>query len=97
MSRHRITREELSRITALVRLPLETGHFDLFAAQLETIVGLFDELRRLELADTSAFQDDGGANAWREDDPQPSLEWKHLEKIAPLTRDGQIIVPQVIT
>jgi len=93
----KISRQEVEHVAALARLDLTPDRIELYAAQMNDILGYMDKLAEL---DTRGLPPTTHAtartNAFREDQVRPSLERDQALLNAPASDGEAIIVPRVI-
>lgn len=68
----RITREEAARIAALAKIEMTGDELDRAAGELESILGYFDVIARVDTSGVELSEHARGAGL-RADDPLPSL------------------------
>ena len=81
----------------LIRLALTDEEVELFAEQLGAVVGYFDRLVEVDVADVPPYrQPQMGRTRLREDKVQPSMARKDFLANAPQKQDGFVRVPVVL-
>src|SRR3954469_9303167 len=92
-----ITPETVRQVAKLARLALDEQHVQKYAAQLESILGYVDQIRR---ADVTGVEPMAHAvplhNVLRDDEPAPALPVEKALQNAPDTDGPFFKVPKVI-
>lgn len=93
----KITREEITHITRLIKLGLDENEFELVADQLNR---LLEYIERLDEIDTSevepTFHVIPRSNVFREDTVRPSLSREESLANAPERTENFFVVPKVM-
>ena len=88
---------DMDHLTKLARIALSEEEKARFGGELGTILNYFDQLKSV---DVSGVEPSAHAfpvyNVLREDVPGPSLDVEMLLRIAPQSRDRQVVVPRVV-
>jgi aspartyl-tRNA(Asn)/glutamyl-tRNA(Gln) amidotransferase subunit C len=94
---HVIDEALVKHLAYLIRLALTDDEVALFTGQLSTIVGFFDRLAEVDVADVPPYrQAQMGRARLREDEAQPSLAREDFLANAPQQQDGFVRVPVVL-
>jgi aspartyl-tRNA(Asn)/glutamyl-tRNA(Gln) amidotransferase subunit C len=92
-----ITRAEVAHVARLARLGLSDDEMDRLASELDHILDAMQELRQL---DTSAIPPTAQViplrNVMRDDTPRAAFPAEDILKNAPVSHDGQFMVPPVL-
>jgi aspartyl-tRNA(Asn)/glutamyl-tRNA(Gln) amidotransferase subunit C len=92
-----ITRAEVAHVARLARLGLSGDEMDRLASELDHILNAMQELQQL---DTSAIPPTAQViplhNVMRDDVSRPSSPADEILRNAPVTHDGQFLVPPVL-
>jgi aspartyl-tRNA(Asn)/glutamyl-tRNA(Gln) amidotransferase subunit C len=92
-----ITRSEVAHVARLARLGLSEDEMDQLASELDHILDAMAELRAL---DTSQIPPTAQViplqNVMRDDVARPSSAHEDILKNAPVSHDGQFLVPPVL-
>ncbi len=93
----KITKEQVLHVAKLARLHLDEGAIELYTKQLGDILTYMDTMNSLDTRAVSATSHAiSVTNAFREDEPKPSMSVKLSLGNAPLSEDGSFVVPKVI-
>jgi aspartyl-tRNA(Asn)/glutamyl-tRNA(Gln) amidotransferase subunit C len=93
----KISREEVLHVAKLARLELGPDEIEKLATQLSAILDYVEQLGELELDDVEPMAHvHDVVNAFREDEPRPSLPNEAVLRNAPQSEDGCFKVPKVI-
>ena len=94
----RITRDEAARIAALARIDMTEAELDRAARDLESILGHFAVIARVDTGGVDAVAPIPQASALRDDTPAPSLAHEDVFANAPDadTAAGLFRVPRVL-
>lgn len=88
---------DVKYVAHLARLHLSEEEAREFQAQLDQVIGYFNDLSRLDVsgveptAHAAAVQ-----NVFRKDEPRPGLAREKVMANAPEQADGQFIVPRIL-
>ena len=89
-----ITREDVLHVARLARLEIPEDEIELVQGQLSAILDAVGKVSELDLADVEPTSHPlDVVNAWREDEPRPSLPLDAVLANAPEEEDGQFRVP----
>jgi aspartyl-tRNA(Asn)/glutamyl-tRNA(Gln) amidotransferase subunit C len=93
-----INQAEVRRVAHLSRLKLTDDEVRLFSAQLGQILHYVEQLDELDAASLAPdpAQPAAHANAWRVDEPRPSIPLDEAMLNAPSTRGDLFTVPAVL-
>ncbi len=81
----------------LIRLALTDAEVELFTEQLGAVVGYFDRLAEVDVADVPPYrQPQMGRARLRADEAQPSMSREDFLANAPQQQDGFVRVPVVL-
>lgn len=87
----------MAYVARLARLELSEEELQAFQSQLQDIVGYVRKVREL---DVSAIEPMSHGipvhNVFRNDEPREGLQQEVVLANAPLTREGQFIVPRIV-
>lgn len=93
----KLTREAVLHIAQLARLQLGGEEVELFARQLNDILGYMEQLNALATEEVEpTFHVHQAINAFREDRVGPSLPQEEALAIAPEQGRSSFVVPKVI-
>ena len=90
-------RIDVERIAHLARIELTADEAAEYQPQLEQIVGYVDKLKELDLSEVEPT-----AHAMpmrdvvREDQARPGLDRERVMANAPISKNGQIVVPKIV-
>lgn len=91
-----ISREDIEHIAKLARLDVDGAAFERLAADMQGIVGMVDQLQKLDLGDITDSIDTEKKNALREDVVRPSYPREELLQNAPEVEANGFSVPKVV-
>ncbi len=93
----KMTKEEVLYVARLARLDLDAESIDMFAAQIDEILGYIEKLNQV---DTEGIKATSHAisltNAFREDEQRPHLDREQVLANAPEKEEGCFVVPKII-
>ena len=93
----KISQQDVEYVACLARLTLEPGELETMTGQMDAILGYVDKLNEL---DTQGIEPMAHAvpmaNAFREDEMQPSIGLERALQNAPQAEAGCFKVPKVI-
>ncbi|MDX1709423.1 MAG: Asp-tRNA(Asn)/Glu-tRNA(Gln) amidotransferase subunit GatC [Desulfobacterales bacterium] len=93
----KMTKEQVLYVARLARLDLDAEAIELFAAQIDEILGYIEKLNQV---DTAGIQATSHAisltNAFREDESRPHLDRERVLANAPEKEEGCFVVPKVV-
>ena len=89
---------DIDYVANLARLDLSAGEKAKLGSQLDDILGYFDKLNAVDVEGVEPMAHAHRvANIWREgDQPGPTYAPEVLTKMAPESRDNQVVVPKVV-
>ncbi len=92
-----MTKEEVLYVARLARLDLDAESIDMFAAQIDEILGYIEKLNQV---DTEGIKATSHAisltNAFRDDEQRPHLDREQVLANAPEKEEGCFVVPKII-
>ena len=92
-----ISREEVAHLARLARLAVTDEELDVFAGQLDVILGAVARVGEVAADDIPPPSHVGPlTNVLREDQPQPSLDREAVLAMAPAAEDGRFRVPRIL-
>lgn len=91
-----ISREEIEHIAKLARLDMDGDAFERLAVDMQGIVGMVDQLQKLDLGDITDVIDTEKKNALREDVVGRSYPREELLQNAPMVEANGFSVPKVV-
>lgn len=92
-----IERNEVLKIAHLARLELTEEEIERLGRDLNQILGYVDKLGELDTSGVPTLEHAAEMeDAWRDDEPRPSLPREAAMAVAPSTRDGCFQVPKII-
>jgi aspartyl-tRNA(Asn)/glutamyl-tRNA(Gln) amidotransferase subunit C len=92
-----LTPEDVRKIAILGRLQLSDAEVDLFARQLDGILGHFTELQAVDTTGVEPTAHSVGAkNVTRQDEVCPSLTPEQVVSNAPRAEANMFVVPQIV-
>ncbi len=95
--RPEITRDEVAHLAKLARLAVTEEELDLFAGQLDVILGSVARIREVAAADIRPTSHAVPLeNVLREDVVRPSLPRESVLAVAPAVEDDRFRVPQIL-
>lgn len=93
----KMTKEEVLYVARLARLDLDAESIDMFAAQIDEILGYIEKLNHV---DTKGIKATSHAisltNAFRDDEQRPHLDREQVLANAPEKEEGCFVVPKII-
>ena len=93
----KMTKEEVLYVARLARLDLDVESIDMFAAQIDEILGYIEKLNQV---DTEGIKATSHAisltNAFRDDEQRPHLDREQVLANAPEKEEGCFVVPKII-
>ncbi|MDJ0988120.1 MAG: Asp-tRNA(Asn)/Glu-tRNA(Gln) amidotransferase subunit GatC [Desulfobacterales bacterium] len=93
----KMTKEEVLYVARLARLDLDAESIDMFAAQIDEILGYIEKLNQV---DTEGIKATSHAisltNAFRDDEQRPHLDREQVLANAPEKEEGCFVVPKII-
>ena len=93
----KMTKEEVLYVARLARLDLDAESIDMFAAQIDEILGYIEKLNQV---DTKGIKATSHAisltNAFRDDEQRPHLDREQVLANAPEKEEGCFVVPKII-
>lgn len=93
----KINRAEVQHVADLAKLSFDSAALDKFTPQLEKIIGMFDDLQKVDTEGVEPmYSPTTEVNVMREDKGVRSDQREALLKNAPDTQDGLIKVPAII-
>ncbi len=93
----KISLQEVEYVAGLARLKLSEEEKELFTGQLNTILQYMDKLNELDTADVEpTFHVVPHVNAFREDEPQRSMEREEVMANAPSRKGDFFRVPRIL-
>ena len=91
-----ITRDDVLHVARLARLEIPEDEIEIVQGQLSAILDAVGKVSELDLADVEPTSHPlDVVNAWREDEPRPSLPRAQALANAPDPADGSFRVPAV--
>jgi len=95
--RPEITRDEVAHLARLARLAVTDAELDLFAGQLEVILGSVARVSEVAAADIRPTSHAVPLeNVYRVDEVRPSLPREAILAVAPAVEDDRFRVPQIL-
>jgi aspartyl-tRNA(Asn)/glutamyl-tRNA(Gln) amidotransferase subunit C len=92
-----ITRDEVAHLARLARLAVTDEELDVFAGQLEVILGAVARVGEVAAEDIPPTSHAVPLqNVFRPDELRPSLEQQQVLAGAPAAEDGRFRVPQIL-
>ena len=92
-----ITRDDVKHVAHLAKLELTESEIDEYTRQLGDILTYMEKLNQLDTTDVKPLSHVMEVtNAFREDEPQPSLDREDALSNAPESDDEFFLVPKVI-
>jgi aspartyl-tRNA(Asn)/glutamyl-tRNA(Gln) amidotransferase subunit C len=92
-----ISREEVAHLARLARLAVTDEELDVFAGQLDVILGAVARVGEVAADDIPPTSHVVPlTNVLREDQPQPSLDREAVLAMAPAAEDGRFRVPRIL-
>lgn len=92
-----LTPEDVRHVAVLARLGLTNAEIDLFAGQLQAVLGYVDKISELDITDVPptahAVEQ---VNVFREDVKKASLTQEQALANAPEQEEGAFLVPKII-
>ena len=93
----KMTKEEVLYVARLARLDLDAESIDMFAAQIDDILGYIEKLNRVNTKGIKATSHAISlTNAFRDDEQRPHLDRERVLANAPEKEEGQFVVPKVV-
>lgn len=90
-----VTPDEVRRVAALARIPLDDGEAAALAGELDSILGHMEALRRVDAADAVPLPGTAGQAApLRPDASTPDLMRRTPDMLAPVWEDPFFVVPR---
>ncbi len=93
----KMTKEEVLYVARLARLDLDEASIDMFAGQIDEILGYIEKLNQV---DTEGIKATSHAisltNAFRDDEPRQHIDRKRALANAPEKEEGCFVVPKVV-
>jgi aspartyl-tRNA(Asn)/glutamyl-tRNA(Gln) amidotransferase subunit C len=94
----RISRDEVAHLARLARLAVTEDELDLFAGQLDVILGAVARVGEVAAADIPPTSHAVPlTNVFREDEESPCLPRDAVLAAAPAVEDGKFRVPRILT
>jgi aspartyl-tRNA(Asn)/glutamyl-tRNA(Gln) amidotransferase subunit C len=92
-----ISREEVAHLARLARLAVTDEELDVFAGQLDVILGAVARVGEVAADDIPPTSHVVPlTNVLREDEPQPSIDREAVLAVAPSAEDGRFRVPRIL-
>jgi aspartyl-tRNA(Asn)/glutamyl-tRNA(Gln) amidotransferase subunit C len=92
-----ISREEVAHLARLARLAVTDEELDMFAGQLDVILGAVARVGEVAADDIPPTSHVVPlTNVLREDEPQPSIDREAVLAVAPAAEDGRFRVPRIL-
>ena len=92
-----ISREEVAHLARLARLAVTDDELDMFAGQLDVILGAVARVGEVAADDIPPTSHVVPlTNVLREDEPQPSIDREAVLAVAPAAEDGRFRVPRIL-
>jgi len=93
----KITREQVEHVAQLARLDLSPDKIELYANQMNDILGYMDKLAEVDTTDLPPTNHaTATVNVFRKDEAKPSLETDEVLRNAPASDGRYIVVPRII-
>ena len=93
----KMTNEEVLYVARLARLDLDAASIDMFAGQIDEILGYIEKLNQVDTEGVKATSHAISlTNAFREDKQRPHLDRERVLANAPEKEEGQFVVPKVV-
>ncbi len=92
-----ISREEVAHLARLARLAVTDDELDVFAGQLDVILGAVARVGEVAADDIPPTSHVVPlTNVLREDEPRPSIDREAVLAVAPSAQDGRFRVPRIL-
>jgi aspartyl-tRNA(Asn)/glutamyl-tRNA(Gln) amidotransferase subunit C len=92
-----ISREEVAHLARLARLAVTDEELDVFAGQLDVILGAVARVGEVAADDIPPTSHVVPlTNVLRDDEPQPSIDREAVLAVAPAAEDGRFRVPRIL-
>jgi aspartyl-tRNA(Asn)/glutamyl-tRNA(Gln) amidotransferase subunit C len=92
-----ISREEVAHLARLARLAVTDEELDVFAGQLDVILGAVARVGEVAADDIPPTSHVVPlTNVLRDDEPQPSIDRETVLAVAPAAEDGRFRVPRIL-
>lgn len=88
---------DIDYLANLARIELTAEEKDRFSRQLEAVLKYFETLKGLDVTDVEPTAHAMPIyNVWGEDEPETGFTVEEALRNAPLSREGQFVVPKVV-
>jgi aspartyl-tRNA(Asn)/glutamyl-tRNA(Gln) amidotransferase subunit C len=92
-----ISREEVAHLARLARLAVTDEELDVFAGQLDVILGAVARVGEVAADDIPPTSHVVPlTNVLRDDEPQPSIDREAVLAVAPAAEEGRFRVPRIL-
>lgn len=92
-----MTKQEILKIAQTASLSLTDSEIEIFAEDLERMIGFAKQLEELDTKDVECIKNDNGLyNVFRKDEIKPSMAKEELLANAPQQKNGSFFVPQIV-